>query len=189
MSGRHELFSWGGTLPSAADEIPTKNLRATIITRTFSGSARYELCHRAMDRRSFYLHQHGAPVLGRRRQTRQPCRHPATARRIRPRPPASIQTLGAGHVPGRDGIGRDSAARLPAGRAVFLAGVPWGVAMGDQCDSRGDVRQGDWGFGVSGVFQEGGWVEVCTAGYVFLFAVVFGVGGGVVGGGVGVRWG
>ncbi len=29
-----------------------------------------------MDRRGFYLHQHGALVLGRRRQTRQPCRHP-----------------------------------------------------------------------------------------------------------------
>lgn len=152
-----------------------------------SGSARHELCHRAMDRRGFYLHQHGALVLGRRRQTRQPCRHPPTARRIRPRAAASVQTLGTGHVPRRDGLGGDCIARLPAGWAVFFAGVPWGAAVGDQRDSRGDVCQGDWRFGVGGVFQKGGWVEVCQIGYVFLFAVVFGVGGGVVGGGVGVR--
>ncbi len=36
------------------------------------------------------------------------------------------------------------------------------------------------GFGVGGVFQEGRWVAVCAVGYVFLFAVVSGVGVGLL---------
>ena len=151
-----------------------------------SGRASHELCHRAVDRRGFYLHQHGAPVLGRRWQTRQRCGHSPAARRIRPRAKAGIQALGTGHVPRRDGVGGNCFAGLPASWAVFLARAPWSAAVGDQRDSLGHVCQGDWGFGVGGVFQEGGWVQVCKVGHVFLFAVVFGVGGGVVGGGVGV---
>ncbi len=38
-----------------------------------------------------------------------------------------------------------------------------------------------------GFFQEGQWVAVCAAGYVVLFAVVPGVGGRVIGGGVELR--
>lgn len=141
-----------------------------------------------MDRRGFYLYQHGAPVLGRRWKTRQPRRHPPTARRIRARATAGVQTFSVGHISGGNGAGRDCIARVPAGRAVFLARVPWGAAVGNQCDSLGDVCQGDWGFGTGGVFQESRWVAVCQVGYLFLFAVVFGVGGGVVGGGVGVMF-
>ncbi len=33
---------------------------------------------------------------------------------------------------------------LPAGRAVFLAGVPWRIAMGHQRDCRDHVCQGNW---------------------------------------------
>lgn len=87
------------------------------------------------------------------------------------------------------GFARKMAAQSAPDALLSLGagGVPLVAAMADQCHRDHDVRPGHWGFGLGGLFQRGQGLEVCPAGYLGLFAVVCGAGGGIVGGGLGLN--
>jgi hypothetical protein len=98
-----------------------------------------------------------------------------------------LQAAGLDYPAGGGCLVDDCAVGVFAGRLVPAAGASSSAAVGDQCDCAPAVRPGDWRFEPGGVFQGGQRLEVCPLGYLGLFAVVCGVGGRVVGGGVGVK--